>query len=97
MTRNILAAFVVYIGLLAIFVGLRQRQLTVGINNRVEVATARLVDSNPVAYQHTMFSRILREYVIKSSPDNLKNWTRPVPAYELVMMSPCNPRIRRCS
>lgn len=87
MVRIVLAVFVVYVALLAIFVGLRQHQLKAASNNRMADATDELIDNNSV----------LRDQVTKTSPDNTNNWTRSVSAYELVTMSPCNPRIKRCS
>ena len=98
MTRIVLAVFLVYAVLLAMFMVLRQSQLTASIHNRIADATISLIDKYPFAFRQTKSSEmeILRERVIQTSPYNINNWTRTDPAHELVTMSPCNPRIRRC-
>lgn len=96
MLRTVLTIFAVYAGLLVLFVGLRQTQLTTSINNRVADATDRLIDNNPVDHKQTLFSGKLEEHVIKNSPHYTDNWSRTDSTHELVTMSPCNPRIKRC-
>jgi len=94
--RIVITIFLVYTGLLVLYVGLRQNQLINSINSRVTDVTESLINDYPIDHKLTLFSEILREHVIKTSPHYMNNWSRTGTAYEFVTMSPCNPRIQRC-
>ena len=94
--RLVIAIFIVYTGLLILFLGLRQYQLTASINDRIADDTTRLIDTNPVDHKQTLFSGMLLEQVTTTSQHYTNTWFRTVPRFELVTMRPCNPRIQRC-
>jgi len=94
--RNVLVIFIVSTGLLVFSVGLYQHHLTASIKNRIADAATILIEKHPVDHKQTLFSGILLEQVAKDSPYYINNWHRTVASYELVTMSPCNPRIQRC-
>ena len=107
--RVVLITTVVYVGLLLVFLGVRQYQLKVTIHERIEaivnhewIANAtmiKMVALRPVDHQHTLFSGVLVDQIRNTFSQFVHSDSEPDRAalYELVAMSPCNPRIHNCS
>ncbi len=93
--RVVLFTTAVYIGLLLTFVSMRQYQLTATLQERIEnkERIERLIVERPIDHRHTLFSGLLIGQLSHVAPHE------PVEAatYELVAMSPCNPRIHSCN
>ncbi len=99
--RMVLITTVLYVGLLLVFLGVRQYQLNVTIHEQIANDTMKMIASRPVDHRHTLFSGVLIEqfrntlpYLVHSESDRAALYE---PLYELVAMSPCNPRIHNCS
>lgn len=95
--RVVLITIAVYAGLLLVFLGVRHHQLTETIHARVEDVTMKAIATRPVDHRHTLFSGVLVEQVTQILPYVAGGDADASEPYELVAMTPCNPRIHRCS
>lgn len=95
--RVVLITIAVYVGMLLVFTAVRQHQLANAIHASVAVSVHDAIKAQPVDHQHTLFSGVLAEQVRSSSPNVANNHSGIPTRYELIGMSPCNPRIQRCS
>ncbi len=93
--RVVLFTTAVYTGLLLVFLSMRQYQLTATYKERIEnrERIERLIVERPIDHRHTLFSRLL----IGQSSHVEHDESGEAGTYELVAMSPCNPRIHSCN
>jgi hypothetical protein len=85
-----------YAILLLLFLTVREDRLSLALKAGIADSTRELIAQRPVDHRHTLFSELLVDEVKRNSPFYLQNQPRQVQGYELVTMSPCNPRIRSC-
>ena len=95
--RVIIVTTVVYVGLLLVFLGVRQYQLNVTLHQWIVNDTMKMIASRPVDHRHTLFSGVLIEQFRNTLPYLVHSESVRAALYELVALSPCNPRIHNCS
>ncbi|MFK8083911.1 MAG: hypothetical protein AB8B97_26820 [Granulosicoccus sp.] len=95
--RTMIVIAGIYTVLLLLYTKVKEERYTTAIEQSIEDQTKALMLRRPVHHRYTFFSEMLAKQAKANSPFNLRNLPDNVNGHELVIMSPCNPRIQSCS